>query len=352
MFMHSGSPKRALNSITFTPPAVAKKPLFITPLKWRPCAARRSITRLDDRARLLVVGRAHERQRRRRPPTASPSRPSPGPHRRRSDTGSRRSPAGRRPSAIADRLDRELGADDLLLDQHRLAGRRRRRAGSPRTAPRHAWSARCGPITFTPLPPVRPAGLTATGVEPKDAIASPTSRASAHDPQQRRGVGRHLGQQLAREHLVPLDLGARSRRPDRARALGQQRVDDARGQRLVGADHRDVDLLRAREGGHRPRVAHVADRVAAARLLHRLHDRRVLVPQERVQLAVLAHAHGERALTSSVTDDQRAHAAQPTSTGCARSADRHVAPSAAVAARTAGAPPRLASGYGARSATA
>ena len=33
MFMHSGSPKRALNSITLTPSAVAKKPLFITPLK-------------------------------------------------------------------------------------------------------------------------------------------------------------------------------------------------------------------------------------------------------------------------------------------------------------------------------
>ena len=45
MFMHSGSPKRALNSITFTPSAVAKKPLFMTPLKWRPSAPRRSITR-------------------------------------------------------------------------------------------------------------------------------------------------------------------------------------------------------------------------------------------------------------------------------------------------------------------
>ena len=44
MFMHSGSPKRALNSITLTPSAVAKKPLFMTPLKWRPSAPRRSIT--------------------------------------------------------------------------------------------------------------------------------------------------------------------------------------------------------------------------------------------------------------------------------------------------------------------
>ena len=45
MFMHSGSPKRALNSITFTPSAVAKKPLFMTPVKWRPSCPRRSITR-------------------------------------------------------------------------------------------------------------------------------------------------------------------------------------------------------------------------------------------------------------------------------------------------------------------
>ena len=44
MFMHSGSPKRALNSITLTPSAVAKKPLFMTPVKWRPSSLRRSMT--------------------------------------------------------------------------------------------------------------------------------------------------------------------------------------------------------------------------------------------------------------------------------------------------------------------
>ena len=57
MFMHSGSPKRALNSITLTPSAVAKKPLFITPLKWRPVRAEALDHALDDRAGLLVVGR-------------------------------------------------------------------------------------------------------------------------------------------------------------------------------------------------------------------------------------------------------------------------------------------------------
>ena len=58
MFMHSGSPKRALNSITLTPSAVAKKPLFMTPLKWRPCCAEALDHALDDRARLLVVAGA------------------------------------------------------------------------------------------------------------------------------------------------------------------------------------------------------------------------------------------------------------------------------------------------------
>ena len=45
MFMHSGSPKRALNSITLTPSAVAKKPEFMTPVKRRPSWPRRSMTR-------------------------------------------------------------------------------------------------------------------------------------------------------------------------------------------------------------------------------------------------------------------------------------------------------------------
>ena len=50
-FMHSGSPKRALNSITFTPSAVAKKPLFMTPLKCRrSCASRSMISSMIVRA--------------------------------------------------------------------------------------------------------------------------------------------------------------------------------------------------------------------------------------------------------------------------------------------------------------
>ncbi len=38
-----------------------------------------------------------------------------------------------------------------------------------------AWSARWGPITLTPLPPVSPEGLTATGVAPKWAKAASSS---------------------------------------------------------------------------------------------------------------------------------------------------------------------------------
>ena len=301
MFMHSGSPKRALNSITLTPSAVAKKPLFMTPLKWRPCWARRSITALDDRARLPVVGGGHERQRRRG-------------HRQRAHAagagplvavvavgvvvGGRREHHG---AAVADRLDRELGAGDLLLDQHRLAGPAAGEQLERVLARACSWSARCGPITFTPLPPVRPDGLTATGVEPNDAIASRTSSGVAHDAQPRHRLRRHLREQRARERLVPLDLRARGGRTDRARALGEQRVDHARRQRLVGADHRDVDLPRARERRDGPRVADVADRVAAARGGRVADDRGVLVADEGVQLAVLGHAIRQRALAPAVT---------------------------------------------------
>ncbi len=83
--------------------------------------------------------------------------------------------------------------------------------------------------------------------------ASRTTRSSRHR------LRRDLGQQRARERLVPLDLRSRPRRADRARALREQRVDHAGRQRLVGADHRDVDLVRARERGHRAGVQHVAD---------------------------------------------------------------------------------------------
>ena len=171
-----------------------------------------------------------------------------------------------------------------------------------------SWLARWGPMTFTPLPPVRPEGFTTIGVEPNDAIASSTSSARVDDAQARRRLGRHLEQQRAREGLVPLDLSSRARRTDRARALRQQRVDDARLQRFVGADHRHVDLVGARERGDGVRVAHVADLHLAAGLPRAAHERRVEMPGEREQLAVLRHAGGEGALSPAVTDDQRSHA--------------------------------------------
>ncbi len=163
---------------------------------------------------------------------------------------------------------------------------------------------------MTPLPPVRPEGLTTTGVEPNEVIAVVDLAAALWTTRsERRGLGGDFGQHRARERLVPLDLSAGSGRADRARALSEQRVDDAGGQRFVGADHRDVDVPRARERGDRLRVAHVTDVVPAAGGRGVAHDRRVLVTDERVQLAVLGHGSGKRALASAVTDDQGSHAA-------------------------------------------
>ena len=107
-----------------------------------------------------------------------------------------------------------------------------------------------------------------------------------------------------------LDLCAGTRRTDGASPLREQRVDHAGRQRLVGAHHRDVHVSLAREGGHRARVANVADRVASARGVRVPEDGRVGVADEGVQLAVLRHAERKRALAPAVTDDHRPHGAE------------------------------------------
>ena len=56
MFMHSGSPKRALNSITLTPSAVAKKPEFMTPREVPAELGQALDDPLDDRAGLARSG--------------------------------------------------------------------------------------------------------------------------------------------------------------------------------------------------------------------------------------------------------------------------------------------------------
>src|SRR6202034_3239546 len=136
-----------------------------------------------------------------------------------------------------------------------------------------------------------------------------------HDPQQRHRLGRAFREQRARERLVPLDLRAGTGRPDRGRALLQQRVDHAGGQRLLGAHHRNVDLARTRERGNAARIADIAYLVAASGSVGTRQQRRVLVAHERVQLTVLGHAKGKRALSSAVTDDQSAHPAAIVSGG-------------------------------------
>src|SRR5262249_42955890 len=134
------------------------------------------------------------------------------------------------------------------------------------------------------------------------------------DPKLRRGLGRQLRQQQAGKGLVPLDLRAGPRRPNGACALRHQRVDDPRGERLVGAYHRDVDRALAGERRHGPRVADVSDRVAAPGRLGVTDERGIAVAHEHMQLALLSHAKGEGALPAAVPDDQGTHASQTTYT--------------------------------------
>ena len=165
-------------------------------------------------------------------------------------------------------------------------------------------------MTFTPLPPGETGGLDRHGRLAEVLERAPQLPGGVHHPQPRDRLGRDLAEQGAGEHLVPLDLRTRTRGADGAGALGLQRVHHAGRQRLVGAHHRDVDLAGAREGGHRGGVAHVSERVTAPGRGRLLDDRRVLVTEERVQLAVLRHARGERALATAVADYQGAHPAQ------------------------------------------
>ena len=209
-------------------------------------------------------------------------------------------------AAVADRLDRELGPGDPLLDEHRVSGRRPRQQLARVTT--------CGVVVcqvrshyLDPLAAGEARGLDrhrrlAEGLERRFELTL-----AAHDAQRRDRLRRHLRQQLAREGLVPLDLGARARRSNRPRALRQQRVDDAGRERLIGTDHRQIDLALAREGRHGGGVAHVAQRIAASRRHGLAHDRRIGMADEGMQLAVLGHPHGKRALASSVPDDHGPH---------------------------------------------
>ena len=183
---------------------------------------------LDDRARLRVVGGCHERQRR------------PGQRERAHAARSRALVAvvavgvvvgGRREhdrAAVADRLDRELGADDLLLDQHRLPG-------PPASEQLQRVRARLLVVCE-----VRSHHLHALAAGETRGLDDDRRRAEgrdrlvelariAGDAQPRRGLGRDLGQQ--RRARTP--CSTRSRRPrasarPRAIPCAQQRVDDAR----------------------------------------------------------------------------------------------------------------------------
>ena len=167
-----------------------------------------------------------------------------------------------------------------------------------------------GPHHLHALAPGETGGLHRHGRLAEVLERFPQLPGSVHHAQPRDRLGGDVGQQRPREDLVPLDLRARPRGSDGFRALGQQRVHHARRQRLVGADHRDVDLAGAGEGRHGSRVADVSERVPAPGGSRLLDDRRVLVTEERMQLAVLRHPRGERALATAVTDYQGAHAAQ------------------------------------------
>jgi lactoylglutathione lyase len=68
--------------------------------------------------------------------------------------------------------------------------------------------------------------------------------------------------------------------------------------------------LSAGEAGNSLWIADVADLVATTGGCRVADDRRVLVADERVQLAVLGHGSGERALASAVTDDEGLHGRQ------------------------------------------
>ena len=261
----------------------------------------------DDRAGFLVVARGHERQDRaghRQRPHAAGARPLVAVEAVRVVVGGWRENDG---APVADRLDRELGAADLLLDEHRVrsAALGEQLAG---VAARLAVVCQMRPHHLDPL-----AAGEARGLDRHRSLAEGGEcllelRLGADDPQAGSRLRRDLAEQLAREGLVPLDLGARARRPYRLRALREERVDDARRERLVGADHRDVHAALSGEGRYRLRIAHITQRVAAAGGLGVAHDRRVGMAEEGVQLTVLGHAHGERALAPPVSDDHRPHA--------------------------------------------
>ena len=198
---------------------------------------------------------------------------------------------------------------DLLLDQHRLAAPPRR-AARARSRARRSWSARCGPITFTPLPPGEAGGLDGDGRRAEGRRSPRRPRAASRTT---RSARHRLGRDLAPAARARTPCSTRSPRP---RASGPTaRVPWASSASTTPAASGSsaltiaMSISRSRANAATARGSHTSPIAWPPPERRRVaHDRGVLVADERVQLAVLGHAHGERALAPAVADDQGAHA--------------------------------------------
>ncbi len=165
----------------------------------------------------------------------------------------------------------------------------------------------CSPKTLTPLPPVRPVGLTTMSV-PIRSSARPDACQVLGERELERARDPVLRQQLAHEALGGLDHRGRLRRARRGDAGLPEPVREPGLEGCLGADDRQLDALGLRE------LDDLGDirLVDVGALLRRPRDPRVPVLEGRVDLRARARERrDDRVLPSPSPDGQYSHHMQP-----------------------------------------
>ncbi len=181
------------------------------------------------------------------------------------------------------------------------------RAPSPSRKIASSASSASGTVaaTVTPLPAARPSALTTIGAP----SASTQARAAAGSVKVwPAAVGAPQAAQISLVKAFDASSRAASRPgPERRDAAGAQDVGDALGQRRLGADHDEVDVVLAGEGQHLVAVEDVERH--AGRLLG---DAGVAGrAPEPVALGVLREGPGQRMLAAAAAEDEDVHGRVP-----------------------------------------
>ena len=284
----SGSPKRALNSITFGPAGGERQPDVEQAGERRAPAAHLGQRRLD-----------HRRPSRRRPGRRRPRQRRVRTH----AAGVRAGVAVADPLEVLGRQQRYAPPSPSVTTNSETSGPSR--YSSMTTRPQSAACASAAArssVTTTPLPAASPSFFTTYGGPNSSSARAASSRVGADA----RAGGRHPGggHDLLGERLGALQLGRRARRAEAGDALGPDGVGDPGDERRLRPDHDQVGADLDGERGDRLRIG----RLDGAQLGDRARCRDCPAPRSaRSTAGSSARPERERMLPPAGADQKYAH---------------------------------------------